>query len=254
MTGRIFNIQRYSIHDGSGIRTIVFFKGCLLRCRWCCNPESQRYEIEQMNGEAVGRDADIAEILTEIERDRAYYRRSGGGLTLSGGEALLQADFAIELLKTASEKGIHTAIESTAMVEYNKIEKALPYLNEFLMDIKHMDAAKHQEYTGKRNETALENAKKIAASGLCELMVRVPVIPGFNDTESEIAAIAGFADTLPGVIQMHLLPYHRLGESKYEALGRRYEMGDVKTPDNDLMERLKTAAQRASCLSVQIGG
>ena len=167
--GRIFNIQRYSLHDGSGIRTLVFLKGCFLRCRWCCNPESQRYDIETMttNGktETVGRDITVAEVMHQIERDRHYYRRSGGGITISGGEALAQPDFTHDLLKTAHESGIHTAMESTAIADYSVIEKILPYLDEFLLDIKHMNAAKHKDFTGRANDIALQNAGRIAQSG-----------------------------------------------------------------------------------------
>ena len=253
-TGRIFNIQRYSLHDGSGIRTIVFFKGCHLRCKWCCNPESQRYDIETMGAETVGYDITVAEVMATIERDRHYYRRSGGVLTLSGGEALAQPDFAYALLKTAHETGIHTAIESTGMVPYQVIEKMLPYLDTFLMDVKHTDPHKHQSFTGKDNTLALDNAKKIAHSGLTQLVIRVPVIPGFNGTEDEITAIGKLADTLPGVTEIHLLPYHRLGEDKYKALGRTYPMGDVKPPDGQLMEQLKAAVHRTTHLTCKIGG
>ena len=256
--GRIFNIQRYSIHDGQGIRTIVFFKGCLLRCKWCCNPESHKYEIETMRQnntvEVVGKDITVSEAMAVVEQDRAYYRRSGGGLTLSGGEALLQPHFALHLLAAAKELGIHTAIESTAMAEYSVIEKILPYLDEFLMDIKHTDQIKHEKFTGKRNDLALENAKKIAAANVTKLIIRVPVIPGFNATEQEIESIARFAAALPNVNEMHLLPYHGFGEGKYAALGREYTMGDAAAPDNITMKRLKAAAERAGDLTVQIGG
>ena len=160
--GRIFNIQRFSIHDGPGIRTIVFFKGCFMRCAWCCNPESQAYEIQQMseNGKmkTVGRDVTVAEILPELLADKPYYRRSGGGITLSGGEILGQPDFARDLLRACKENGLHTAVESTANAPFENIQKILPYLDMFLMDIKHMDGSKHKEYTGADNERILQNA------------------------------------------------------------------------------------------------
>jgi len=253
-TGRIFNIQRYSLHDGNGIRTIVFLKGCHLRCRWCCNPESQRYEIENMGDEIAGQNITVAEVIQRVERDRHYYRRSGGGLTLSGGEALAQPDFAYALLKTAHESGIHTAVESTAIVEYSVIEKILPYLDEFLMDIKHMNASKHKEFTTKENTIALENAKRIAASGMTELIIRVPVIPGFNATVKEITDIANFAATLPDVQEIHLLPYHNFGEGKYAALGRPYPMGDAKPPTAEEMQQFKQAVESATKLTCKVGG
>jgi len=254
--GRIFNIQRFSLHDGSGIRTIVFLKGCILRCRWCCNPESQRYEIETMTThgktETIGQDVTVAEIMDTIERDRHYYRRSGGGLTLSGGEALAQPDFSHDLLRAASESGIHTAIESTAMVAFSEVEKILPYLDEFLLDIKHINPEKHAEFTGRKNDIALENAKKLA--GKVNLVIRVPVIPSFNATEKEIGDIAKFAASLPGVTEIHLLPYHRYGEGKYAGLSRPYPMGDTSSPTDTEMEILKTAVTTTTSLRCIIGG
>ena len=253
-TGRIFNIQRYSVHDGKGIRTIVFLKGCLLRCRWCCNPESQSSYIETMKSETVGKDVSLDEVMYVVEKDRAYYRRSGGGMTLSGGEALRQPDFAKELLRAASRSGIHTSMESTAMADFSTIEKLLPHLDELLLDIKHMDAAKHEEFTGKRNEITVGNAKKIAECGQTKLTIRVPVIPGFNATAGEIVDIARFAASLSGVREIHLLPYHRLGEGKYEALGREYKMKGTAPPDEAFMKKLRDDVREATRLNCQIGG
>ena len=256
--GRIFDIQRFSIHDGPGIRTIVFLKGCVLRCRWCCNPESQSYAIQTMmvNGKPkiIGEDTTVEKVMETVEKDRPYYRRSGGGLTLSGGESLTQPEFARDLLRAAKESGINTALESTACAEYKVIETILPYLDRYLMDIKHINPAKHREYTGRSNELILENAKKIAASGMTELIIRVPVIPGFNDSREEIEAIAGFASGLPGVQKLHLLPYHRLGQDKYEGLGREYRMAGVLPPTEEHMQMLKEAAEKVSGLDCQIGG
>ena len=137
--GRIFDIQRYSIHDGNGIRTIVFLKGCVLRCRWCCNPESQHYEIETMmvQGEpkVIGEDTTVAEVMKTVEKDRTYYRRTGGGLTLSGGESLCQPKFARDLLRAAKESGITTAMESMGCAPYSTIEEILPYLDQYLLDM-----------------------------------------------------------------------------------------------------------------------
>lgn len=256
--GRIFDIQRYSIHDGSGIRTIVFLKGCVLRCRWCCNPESQKYEMETMvvhgKPKTIGQDITVKEVMETVEKDRAYYRRSGGGLTLSGGESLCQPDFARDLLRAAKESGINTAMESMGCAPFETIEKILPYLDTYLMDIKHTNTAKHKEFTGKANDLMLENAKKIAESGMTNLVIRVPVIPGFNDSIHEIEDIAKFADGLKGVKKIHLLPYHRLGQDKYEGLKREYLMGDVLPPTNEQMEKLRQAVLRVSKLDCQIGG
>lgn len=254
--GRIFDIQKYSIHDGPGIRTIVFLKGCRLRCRWCCNPESQEYRIQQMTiggkTKTVGEDVTVGEVMQEVLKDRPYYRRSGGGLTLSGGESLCQPEFARALLQAAKESGLNTAMESTACANFDVIEKLLPYLDLYLMDIKHMDSAKHKAFTTQPNELILENAKKLAVRAK-QLIIRVPVIPTFNDTEEEIAAIAKFASQLPNVTQLHLLPYHRLGMDKYEGLGREYTLKDIVPPTEEQMQRLLKAAQTFG-LKCQIGG
>lgn len=256
--GRIFDIQRYSIHDGPGIRTIVFLKGCVLRCRWCCNPESQNYEIETMTmggkTRIVGRDVTVEEVMETVEKDRLYYARSGGGLTLSGGESLCQPDFAKALLTAARVRGIHTAMESMGCAPYEVIESILPYLDMYLMDIKHTNLQKHREFTGKSNELMLENARKIAEDGKTKLVIRVPVIPTFNDTPDEIAAIAQFADKLPGVNKIHLLPYHRLGQDKYRGLGRTYTLEEILPQEKGHMEMLKKLVESVSSLTCQIGG
>ena len=254
--GRIFNIQHFSIHDGPGIRTIVFLKGCYMRCAWCCNPESQRYEIETLieggREKTVGRDVSVDEIMPEILADLPYYRRSGGGVTLSGGEVLAQADFAKELLRACKEAGLHTAIESTANAPFSDIEKLLPYLDLYLLDIKHIDSAKHEEFTGAPNERILENARLIAESGV-DLIIRTPVIPSFNDTEREIKAIADFARSLKGASEYHLLPYHRLGTDKYSGLGRDYALDGIEPPTKEKMQYLLSVAE-TSGLKCQIGG
>lgn len=256
--GRIFNVQKYSIYDGPGIRTAIFLKGCVLRCRWCCNPESQEYEIQTMKqlgkDKIVGEDVTVEDMIRVVEQDRAFYRRSGGGLTITGGECLCQPEFSRDLLRAAKEHGINTAIESMACAPFETIEMLLPYLDLYLMDIKHTNHKKHEEFTGRSNELMMENAKKVAASGKCRLIIRVPVIPTFNATPEEIKGIAAFADTLPGVEQLHLLPYHRLGQDKYTGLGRPYLMGGILPPTKEYMQTLKEAAESVSSLHVQIGG
>ncbi len=256
VTGRIFDIQKYSIHDGPGIRTIVFLKGCALRCRWCCNPESQEFGIQKMkfadSEKIVGRDVTVDEVMEEIRKDAPYYRRSGGGITLSGGESLLQPDFAVALLAACHEEGFNTAIETTGIAPFDVISRYLPHLDYIMMDIKHTNEEKHKEFTGQPNRRILENARKIAESG-ANLTIRVPVIPGFNDTPEEISAIAEFAKTLPGVEHLHLLPYHRMGEDKYAALGRTYALAGVLPPSDEKMQYLLKTAQKSG-LICQIGG
>jgi len=256
VSGRIFDVQKFSVHDGPGIRTIIFLKGCFLKCKWCCNPESQKYEIQTMlqNGKekVIGRDVTVAEVLDIVKQDMPYYRRSGGGMTLSGGEMLCQSDFAYALLRGAKEFAINTAVETTGFAPYEKIEKLLPYIDTVLMDIKHTDSAKHKEFTTQPNERILENAVKIAENAK-KLIIRVPVIPTFNDTETEIASIAKFASTLNGVDEINLLPYHNYGRDKYEGLGREYPMGDVPMPTDEHMQKLKAVAESFG-LKCKIGG
>ena len=257
-TGRIFDIQRYSIHDGPGIRTIVFLKGCYLRCRWCCNPESQEYKIQEMIQDGkpriIGRDVTVSEVMDEIRQDAIYYHRSGGGITLSGGECMAQPEFSEALLRAVHEYGYTTAIESTAFASREVIDRLLPHVDYFLLDVKHIDAEKHRAFCGHSNEKILDNIRYIAENAN-DLIIRVPTVPTFNDTPEEIAAIARFADSLPLVKELHLLPYHRLGQDKYEGLGREYTMRHVTPPDNAHMEALAEAARAAAPrLHVQIGG
>lgn len=257
-TGRIFDIQRYSIHDGPGIRTIVFLKGCYLRCKWCCNPESQEYKIQQLTlgdkTKTVGRDVTVGEVMDEVVKDDIYYRRSGGGVTLSGGECMAQPEFAEALLRAVHEYGYSTAIETTAFANREIVERLVPHVDHFLMDIKHMNCAKHKEFTTQENTKILENARYIAENA-AHLIIRVPVVPTFNDTKEEIADIARFADSLPNVTELHLLPYHRLGQDKYAGIGRDYTLMGITPPTSEHMRSLLESAKSVSDkLHVQIGG
>lgn len=255
-SGRIFDIQKFSVHDGPGIRTIIFLKGCALRCRWCCNPESQGFEIQKMlqNGKekTVGKDITVADVLKIVMQDMPYYRRSDGGMTLSGGEMLCQSEFAYALLRCAKELSINTAVETTGFASYDIIEKMLPYIDTVLMDIKHINSKKHKEFTGQPNELILENAVKIAKNA-SKLIIRVPVIPTFNDTEAEIADIAKFVSELKGVEELNLLPYHNFGKDKYDGLNREYLMGDLPSPTDEHMQKLKAVAESYG-LKCKIGG
>lgn len=254
--GRIFDIQKYSIHDGPGIRTIVFLKGCPLRCKWCCNPEGQKYDIQNMlfagKDKTVGRDVTVSEVMEEVMRDLPYYLRSGGGLTLSGGECLAQPEFGRALLSAAKSAGISTAIETTGFAEWEVYSSYLRLTDHVLMDIKNIDNDKHMRFCGQSNERILENARR-AAEEHGDITIRVPVIPGFNDTEEEICAIAEFAKSLRGVHKLHLLPYHRLGMDKYDALGRKYELSDLQLIEENKMYRLLSAAEKSG-LDCKIGG
>lgn len=256
VTGRIFDIQRYSIHDGPGIRTIVFMKGCPLRCKWCCNPEGQKHDIQEMNfagrNKIVGRDVTVSEVMEEIMQDLPYYRRSGGGITLSGGECLFQPKFGLALLEAAKNAGLSTAIETTGFSTWEIYRSYLTMTDHVLMDIKNINNEKHMHFCGQSNERILENARR-AAEEHSDITIRVPVIPGFNDTEKEISDIAFFAKSLRGVKKLNLLPYHRLGMDKYSALGRKYELADLPLIEEEKMYRLLAAAEKSG-LDCKIGG
>lgn len=287
--GTVFDIQRFSLHDGSGIRTIVFLKGCPLSCRWCSNPESQGVKpvvmykqedclhcgrcvaacklkaISPENktfidrsictscGECVnacpsgalvlkGKTMTVQQVVKELKKDATTYRRSGGGITLSGGEPLVQHEFASELLKACKAQGWDTAIETTGCGSETAIEQVIPYVDTVLLDIKHINPEKHQQYTGVTNELILKNAQMI--SRISNTVVRVPVIPGFNYSEEEIEEIAKFATTLRGVRSIHLLPYHTFGENKYDLLGRNYELDGVSPIKPEELEKYKEAVER----------
>ena len=254
--GRIFDIQKFSIHDGPGVRTIIFLKGCVLRCRWCCNPESQSYEIQQMETagkvKTVGRDVTVKEVMDEVMKDRVYYKLSNGGITLSGGESLCQPEFALGILRAAKDYGINTAIESTACAPIETVRTLLPFLDTYLMDIKHIDPEKHRAFTGRDNKQILENARMLAKEAN-KLIVRVPVIPTFNDTKEEIGDIAKFVSEIMPHGEIHLLPYHRLGMDKYKGLGRDYTLSHIEPPSDAHMEEL-LGVVKSYGLKGQIGG
>ena len=259
LMGTVLDIPRFAIHDGPGIRTIVFLKGCPLSCQWCSNPESQsikpvimykeddclhcgrcitackRGAISPENktwinrelcsgcGECVnacpagalvlkGKTMSIQQVIRELKKDATTYRRSGGGITLSGGEPLMQYEFASELLQACKGQGWNTAIETTGVGSREAIEKVIPYVDTVLLDIKHMDGEQHKKFTGVSNDLVIKNAPEICK--ISNTVIRVPVIPGFNYSVEDIKAIAEFARTLVGIRTIQLLPYHGFGESK----------------------------------------
>ncbi|TWH45598.1 glycyl-radical enzyme activating protein [Sporomusa sp. KB1] len=301
-SGYVFNIQQFSVHDGPGIRTIVFLKGCPLRCRWCSNPESQASKPELAynqnkcigiaacgrclnacphnalrQGEAdkpvvlrdvckqcfscagacpttalhtFGQLMSIDDILEVVEQDNVFFSRSGGGLTLSGGEPLMQPDFAVELLQAAKRRRINTTMETSGYADWQTLEKACHYLNTLIYDIKCLDSGRHCEQTRLANDIILENFVRLtAAFPNLPILVRTPVIPGFNDSEEDITAIINFIKGRPNV-GYELLPYHRLGQQKYEYLGKEYPLGNL-TLREEQFERLNTvkSALDNPCLS-----
>ena len=296
--GIVFDIQRFSIHDGPGIRTIIFLKGCPLRCRWCSNPESQKMKPELMYrsdqcircgscfkvckvgainlgkeyivdrekctscGECVlvcpgsallmkGKTMTVEEVIKEARKDSIQYYRSDGGITLSGGEALVQSEFAKELFKACKAQGWHTAVETEGYTNEEVIRDVMPYVDLVMLDIKSVDPKKHVEFTGVDNKTILRNAKIIQE--ITNTVIRIPVIPEFNASREEITDIIKFVKTLPNVKKVHLLPYHRYGENKYKLLNREYEMKDTKELSDDYKSELKQIVESYG-LECQIGG
>ncbi|WP_297134945.1 glycyl-radical enzyme activating protein [Terrisporobacter sp.] len=284
MTGTVFDIQRFSLHDGPGIRTIVFLKGCPLRCKWCSNPESQNNNPIVMykksdcfkcgrcisvckigaisfnnethidrnictgcgecanvcpSGALVlkGKTMTIQQAIKELKKDGTIFRRSDGGITLSGGEPLVQYEFASELLLACKSQGWNTAIETTGFGSEEAIEKVIPYVDTVLLDIKHINPHIHKKFTGVSNEIILKNAKRI--SQITKTVVRVPVIPDFNYSCEDIEDIAKFVKTLENVDTVHLLPYHTFGENKYDLLGREYTLDGLKRLNKEDLDEHK---------------
>lgn len=239
MEGMIFDIARCSFVDGPGIRTTVFFKGCNLRCRWCHNPESQHFEKQTLDyGDHVtecGKKVSADEVFAEILQDQPFYG-SDGGATFSGGECLLQPDFLSELLRMCRDHGIGTAVDTAGAVEASVLERVRPLTDIFLYDIKSCNAEKHKEFIGTDNQRILDNFRRLSSDG-ARIWVRVPIIPGFNDTVEDMLAIKHFLDSTDGCERVELLPYHRLGENKYRALGMQPVSFDI--PDEMLMQKLR---------------
>jgi len=295
--GIVFNIQNFSVHDGSGIRTIVFLKGCPLRCAWCSNPESQLLKpqlafnpmkclttekctrcIDNCPQGAIspsedhlivmdpskcvqchtcaghcaanalnvyGKSMTVSAVLDEVEKEAAFYARSGGGMTLSGGEAMSQPEFSLALLKEAKRRRIKTAMESCAYARYDDLKAACHYLDELIMDIKAFDDEKHKKGTGISNQRILENIKCVVDEfPNLPILIRTPVIPEFNDTEEEIRSIVDFIPVRPN-ITYELLPYHRMGQPKYAYLGMEFPYQDKALADG-VMDRLRLIEKAAN--------
>ncbi|MDO4975939.1 MAG: glycyl-radical enzyme activating protein [Eubacteriales bacterium] len=294
-------MQRFSVNDGPGVRTIVFLNGCPLRCKWCCNPESQElkpvvmFKAQNCVGcgnctvvcptgasdlsvpgkidhskcincfkcvdvcyhqalEVSGKWMTVEEVLKELYQDRTVYRRSGGGITISGGEALMQHEFLEELLRGCRSVGWTTAIETTGLASTQVLDKIIPLLDTVMMDIKHIDPAVHKAWTGVSNEKILENALYISKIAK-KLIIRVPTIPGFNADEDTIRGIAHFCTYLDQTNfgGIHLLPYHDFGTNKYDMLGKPYEMAGTNRPEDEYMQKLKSIVE-AEGVRCQIGG
>lgn len=302
-TGLIFNIQRFSIHDGPGIRTTVFFKGCSLRCFWCHNPEgrhahpqiqffperciscgdcvvrcpNQAHKLKDeihiylrelcsncgtctetcySNAlELTGKYYRVEEVMEEIMRDRMFYETSSGGVTLSGGEPVLQPEFASEILKRCKEEDLHTAIETCGNYHWRELESLLPFIDLIMMDIKLINPAKHQSACGSTNERILANARRLALTDK-SIIFRTPIVPTVNDNFEDVGAIVKFVQELVELrlkntngkgkgaqIQFELLPFHRLAADKYRSLGMEYHARKLEPPSKDRMQELAKIAE-----------
>lgn len=299
-TGLVFDIKKYSIHDGPGIRTTVFLKGCPLSCWWCHNPESQSslpaifYRPERCIGcgiciescprqaleltrtgvktdlskctacgicadrcpsgarELVGTEMTVEEVVAEIKKDLLFYDQSGGGVTFSGGEPLLQPEFLIALLQECGKFEFHRAVDTSGFAPLSVLLEVARYTDLFLYDVKMMDSEKHKKYTGVGNELILSNLRALAESGAA-INVRIPIIPGINDDDENIEQTGLFVASLPNVCRVNILPYHSAGRSKYEKWGREYLLPEVMPPTENAMQHIaKTLSQYG--LDVKIGG
>jgi pyruvate formate lyase activating enzyme len=297
--GIVFDIQKFSLHDGPGIRTTVFLKGCPLRCLWCHNPESQSFKVElsfkkdkcvmcgaceavcasevhkvtenshtidyskcNVSGKCVvacaydalklyGKVMTVEEIISDVIKDIKYYEKSGGGITISGGEPLGQPTFTREILKAAQEKGIHTCIETTGYASKEVIAKLLPYVDLFLFDYKATDAVKHEELTGVSNELILQNLQFIYEQG-ASIILRCPLIPGVNDLEEHLQGIVNMSEKYPRLKGIELLPYHDMGKGKYKELGREYTLGNIKNTSEEQKKKWIDFFQALGCENIKL--
>ncbi len=300
-TGLVYDLQRFAIHDGPGIRTLVYMKGCPIRCIWCSSPQTQKTSPEILHVESncqkcgrcveecpidaialsvetgisidrdrctgggpcvdaclnqaltrVGKSMTVEELFKEVSKDSPFYRRSNGGVTMGGGESTMQHEFVAAFLKRCRQGCIHTVLETCGFVKWEHLEGLLENLDLVYLDVKHMDASVHKEITGASNELILENAGKVSA--LRPLIIRIPVLPGHNDSDDNIVNTAKFAAELDSNFQrIELLPYHKFGTQNYSGLGREYTLADIEPPDDDHMTRLKELVE--SCgIDAQIGG
>ncbi len=257
LSGLIFNIQRFSINDGPGIRTTVFFKGCPLNCLWCHNPESRRSLPEKFNTNPyknfnnlfdnnngfIGQNISTDSLMTIIEKDMMFYEESKGGVTISGGEPLMQIDFLLELLQKCKKKDIHTTVDTSGYAAFDDFLKILPFTDLFLFDLKLIDDIEHLKFTSVPNDIILNNLHELSNTAK-ELIVRIPLIPGITDTERNLNDIINFISQLKINAKISLLPYNEMTAGKYKNLGIDYKLKNVlsQSPEllNDFVKKFHT--------------
>jgi pyruvate formate lyase activating enzyme len=265
--GYIFDISRFAIHDGPGIRTTVFFKGCPLRCWWCHNPESHKVLPEKFEGcnkrrgynrqlaennDDIGTEVSIEYLINEIKKDSIFYEESGGGVTFSGGEPLMQPKFLKSILAECKSNDLHTAVDTSGYLPWKSFKKIIDYTDMFLYDLKIMDSSLHEKYTGVPNDIILENLSKLDKSDKYYI-VRIPIIPGINDTSKNIKSTIDFISSLQNVSGINLLPYHKAGDGKYKMYNRDNKLPVTESPRNNYMLELKQNFEQLP-VTVKIGG
>lgn len=265
--GIIFNIKKFAIHDGPGIRTTIFLKGCPLRCWWCHNPEGLRLEpqkitIENKNEkeklaswetqEIIGREMSVNEIMEEIKKDIIFYEESNGGVTFSGGEPLMQLEFLYSLLHECKKQHIHTALDTSGYSSLEDLKKINNFIDLYLYDLKIMEDQNHIKYTGVSNKQIIKNLKYLSQNGK-QTLIRIPIIPEITDTAINITQLGEFISSLNNVKRVNLLPYHRIGKNKYDKLKMEYKMKDIQSPTNEKMEEIKNDFENFG-FQVKIGG
>jgi len=266
MKGIIFSVKRYAIHDGPGIRVTFFMKGCPLSCWWCHNPEGISPEPEEFiqtnrvgerefsRKKVVGKPYEVKEILSILEKERVFFEKSGGGVTFSGGEPLMQPEFLLEALIACKTARYHTAVDTSGHYPTERLIAIMPYTDLFLYDIKHPDPMLHEKYTGVSNEIIIKNIRFLAESGK-DIMVRIPVVPDINDGADSIENLIEIIGSLKNghISMINLLPYHKIGSSKYLKFNRPNRMEGFKQPDEARMNEIKKLFGKTG-LKVKIGG
>lgn len=251
--GFIFDIKKFAIHDGPGIRSTVFLKGCPLECWWCHNPEGQNPEPEKMEGkDIVGEEVTVDWVIKEIEKDRIFYDQSGGGVTFSGGEPLMQPEFLQQLVLECKKRGIHTTLDTSGYAPADVFTPFINVVDLFLYDLKIIDEKQHISYTGVSNQLILENLKELDNANK-KVFIRFLVIPGITDNKENVEATAQVISPFNNIEEIDLLTYHKLAGEKYKKLGKEYKMKHVDTIKKEELEAVKKAFEHYG-FTVNIGG